>query len=153
PSLGKVRKFFQKRLPPQKGPPPKVVLDAPPKNGPRKLDHPALPTPPPLDPPTPSRGGAARPPLWGVVGRIWGNVLKREQVGVHDDFFLNGGDSLLALQLIHEINTAFGLELPVRLLFDEPTAAGQASEIERTMASRNQQRERIYAPVVPLRPG
>src|SRR5262249_23366237 len=87
---------------------------------------------------------------------IWANVLKTDRVGVHDDFFLSGGDSLLALQLIHELNAAFGLELPVRLLFDEPTAAGQAREMERALASRRSpghDRHVTYAPLAPLRPG
>ena len=74
-------------------------------------------------------------------------------MGVEDDFFLSGGHSLLALQLIHELNAAFGLDLPVRLLFAEPTVSGQAREIALALASQDQGRRVPFPPLVPLRPG
>jgi amino acid adenylation domain-containing protein len=151
-----LRRFLKDRLPDYMAPAQIVVLDALPKTPNGKIDHRALPPPGPLDREIKAVGAPARTPLEEVVAGIWANVLKRDRVGVQDDFFLTGGDSLLALQLIHELNAAFGLQLPVRLLFDEPTAAGQAREIERALASRrspSQERRGTYAPLAPLRPG
>ncbi len=57
-------------------------------------------------------------------------LLRIERVGVNDNFFLLGGHSLLGTQLITRIREAFGVDLPLLSLFDHPTLAGMASEIE-----------------------
>jgi amino acid adenylation domain-containing protein len=155
-TTGELRSFLQARLPDYMVPAQFVVLDTLPKTPSGKLDPRQLPLPGHLDRENSPQDMAARTALEEVLLGVWANVLKRDRVGVHDDFFLSGGDSLLALQLIHELNAAFELELPVRLLFDEPTAAGQARVIERALASRRSpspERHLTYAPLVPLRPG
>lgn len=150
---GELRRFLRDRLPDYMVPGQITVLDALPKTLTGKLDHEALPRSRPVN----QEGGAvwspARTPLEEVVAGIWARVLGHDRVGVEDDFFLSGGHSLLALQLIHELNTGFGLDLPVRLLFEEPTVCGQAREIALTLASRNQGRRGTFSPLVPLRPG
>src|SRR5262249_37802123 len=114
-----LRCYLQSRLPDYMVPAQILLLDSLPKTPNGKLGSQALPTPRPLNQESKSEGMPARTPLEEVVLGIWANVLKSDHVGVQDDFFLIGGNSLLALQLIHEMNLAFGLELPVRLLFDE----------------------------------
>jgi surfactin family lipopeptide synthetase A len=65
---------------------------------------------------------------------IWTDVLKVERVGRQDNFFELGGHSLLAMQVMARIRHIFDLELPVRRLFEEPTVAALADEVQRAQA-------------------
>ena len=65
---------------------------------------------------------------------IWRELLGVEQVGIDQNFFELGGHSLLVLQMIDRIRRIFELELPVRSVFDEPTIAGLAVELEKAQA-------------------
>lgn len=62
---------------------------------------------------------------------IWGSVLSVTPIGVHDDFFELGGHSLLAAQVVARIQAETGVRLPLRLLFEHPTIAELAVEMER----------------------
>jgi hypothetical protein len=73
---------------------------------------------------------AARTPAEEILVAIWGEVLGRERIGVHDNFFELGGHSLLATQVISRVRDAFGQEVALRSLFEQPTVAGLAREIE-----------------------
>jgi thioesterase domain-containing protein len=54
-------------------------------------------------------------------------VLNREQVGVNDDFFALGGNSLLSLRLASRLREDFGLDVPLAVLFTSPTVRQLAS--------------------------
>ncbi len=68
----------------------------------------------------------------GTVLRIWQERLGTEDIGRHESFLDLGGNSLTAAQLITRLRAAFSVDLPLALLFDEPTVAGLATRI-RTM--------------------
>ncbi|MCY8758637.1 lichenysin non-ribosomal peptide synthetase LicA [Bacillus haynesii] len=57
-----------------------------------------------------------------MVG-IWQEVLGAEQVGIHDQFFDLGGHSLKAMTMLAKIHKAFGVEVPLQILFEKPTVA------------------------------
>jgi acyl carrier protein len=64
-----------------------------------------------------------------VLADIWADVLKREQIGINQDFSELGGHSLLATQVISRLREAFSMEIPLRLLFEAPTVAELSAAI------------------------
>jgi thioesterase domain-containing protein/acyl carrier protein len=68
---------------------------------------------------------------------IWCRALGLEQVGLHDDFFQLGGDSLAAAQVMVEIQKAFGRQLHMTVLHEAPTLEGLARVIDRQSSWRS----------------
>jgi acyl carrier protein len=64
-----------------------------------------------------------RTPLEGRLVEIWEQYLPVDRVGINDDFFDAGGHSLLANQVISRVQQEFGVDLPLRRLFEAPTIA------------------------------
>ncbi len=83
-----------------------------------------------------SAGGATPPrtELEATIVRVWREALGVEAIGVDDDFFGLGGNSLVAVQLIAALRKAVGVRLPMRSLFETPTVAGLAARIEEIRA-------------------
>ncbi|HEX5496059.1 MAG TPA: SDR family NAD(P)-dependent oxidoreductase, partial [Mycobacteriales bacterium] len=77
---------------------------------------------------------APRTPLEATLCELWGDVLGADRIGVDDDFFDLGGNSLVAVQLIAQVRKSVGEKLPMRSLFEAPTVAGMAAAIERLRA-------------------
>ncbi|MEW5931881.1 MAG: condensation domain-containing protein, partial [Gemmatimonadota bacterium] len=65
-----------------------------------------------------------------LLAEIWARALGVERVGVDENFFGLGGHSLLATQVVSRARQAFGVEVPLKALFEEPTVAGLARRIE-----------------------
>ncbi|HEX5872407.1 MAG TPA: acyltransferase domain-containing protein, partial [Longimicrobium sp.] len=65
-----------------------------------------------------------------VVAAMWEELLGISPIGVHDDFFALGGHSLLATQIVSRCRDGFGLELPLKAIFEAPTIARFAALVE-----------------------
>jgi hypothetical protein len=72
---------------------------------------------------------APRTDLEEELALTWAEILRVDQVGVHDNFFDLGGHSLLATQFISRVREIFQVELPLRTVFETPTVAGLAVAI------------------------
>ena len=113
-----------------------VTLPALPLTTNGKVDRAALPAPDATNTLRDAATVAPRTELEAEVAEILAGLLGVEDVSVDDNFFMLGGHSLLGTQLIMRIRDAFGVDLSLRALFDSPTAAELAAEIERARVSR-----------------
>jgi hypothetical protein len=84
-----------------------VVLDSLPLTPNGKLNRRALPAPDSLSRPIETAFVAPRTPTELTLTTIWTEILNREPVGIHDNFFDLGGDSLLAIRLMERIHKQF----------------------------------------------
>ncbi|GAB3143133.1 type I polyketide synthase [Micromonospora sonneratiae] len=82
-------------------------------------------------------GGTTAPTteLEATLVAVWQDALGVPAVGIDDDFFALGGNSLVAVQLIAAMRKAVGVRLPMRSMFETPTVAGLAARIEELRAA------------------
>jgi FkbH-like protein len=79
---------------------------------------------------------APRTPIEETLAGIWAEVLGLESVGIQDNFFDLGGDSLLATLIVSRLRQAFRVPLAVRILFEAPTIADLARGIVRDLVEQ-----------------
>ncbi len=101
-----------------------------------KLDREALPPPDGANILRDSSVPAAPTELEERVATILGQLLAIPTVGLHDNFFLLGGHSLLGTMVIARVRETFGVDLPLRSIFDAPTAAELAREIDQALRAK-----------------
>jgi acyl carrier protein len=107
-----------------------VLLDSLPLTPNGKVDRKALPSPDAATRNLANSFVLPRNPIEAQLTQIWSEVLGLERIGVKDNFFELGGHSLLATQVLSRINSAFGLDLSVQIMFESPTIAGIAGYIQ-----------------------
>ncbi|HEX3527674.1 MAG TPA: condensation domain-containing protein, partial [Thermoanaerobaculia bacterium] len=157
PSPQALAAFLAERLPGYMVPAAWVLLDRLPLTANGKVDRAALPAPSgkvdraALPAPSGKVDGAALPapsergegggyvaprsPVEQVLAGIWEEVLGLQRVGMEDDFFALGGHSLIAAQVTSRVLKAFSVELSPRVLFERPTVAAMAAEVEQLRGS------------------
>jgi amino acid adenylation domain-containing protein len=134
PPAQELRAFLRTRLPQYMVPTEFVEMNELPLLPSGKVDLRAL--PPPRDNATVSpRPVAPRTPVEAKLAAFWCELLEIPEVGVTDDFFDVGGDSLQAMQLLARISKQFEVDIPVRSLFDTPTIDRLARKIETAKAN------------------
>ncbi|HEU0079734.1 MAG TPA: non-ribosomal peptide synthetase, partial [Longimicrobiaceae bacterium] len=128
PRPAELRAHLKERLPEYMIPASFTVLEALPLTSNGKVDRRALP-----DPELAADADAyvaPATPTEETLAAIWAEVLKLERVGARDEFFALGGHSLMATRVIARAREAFGVEVPLRAIFEAPTVAGLAARVD-----------------------
>ncbi|MGE0652768.1 MAG: thioesterase domain-containing protein, partial [Alphaproteobacteria bacterium] len=86
--------------------------------------------------PKPTEDDRPATSLEAKLQRLWAETLGLDRVGLNDDFFMLGGDSLQAVELFLRIEKEFGRRLPRSILFEDGTVAKMARRIENVVPSR-----------------
>ncbi|GAB4213495.1 MAG: hypothetical protein OHK0022_50700 [Roseiflexaceae bacterium] len=120
--VAEVRGYLQQQVPEYLVPSALVVLERLPLTGNGKLDRGALPALDTARPQLKSAYVAPRTPVEQQLATIWQDLLHIDQVGIHDNFFSLGGDSIHAIQLAARL-TELGLACAPKDLFAAPTIA------------------------------
>ncbi len=134
PHSDELARFLGASLPDYMVPSSFVWLDELPVTPHGKIDREALPDP--FDAAQDELAG--RPPATEVeaaIASIVTELLEIDYVGMEQNFFLLGGHSMLGAQLIVRLEELFGVEISLRYLFDHPTPAELAEEVEHQMAA------------------
>jgi acyl carrier protein len=74
-----------------------------------------------------------RNPTEETLCRLWQEVLRREHVGIHDNFFTLGGHSLMAVQLATRMRGSLNVDIPLRRMFEAPTVAQLAEVVDQAV--------------------
>ncbi len=149
PTVTALRDYLKDALPEPLLPSAYVFLDELPRTSSGKIHRRRLPAP-----------GKARPELSvPFVGPstpdeehlvdLWSELLGLDRVGLRDDFFDLGGHSLVATRMISRLRDLFGVEVPLRALFEAPTVEGLAA---RVAEARREGRDASAPPPVPALP-
>ncbi len=122
-----IRSFLASQLPDYMVPSLIVILDKLPLTPTGKVNRRALPEPEALGQGVEQSYVAPRDSIELQLAKIWEKVLKSKPIGVRDDYFELGGNSLLAAQLFTQIEKTFGKKLPLATLFQAATIEDQAN--------------------------
>jgi len=130
-TITELRDFLELKLPNYMLPAAFVMLEALPLTPNGKVDRKALRAPEVTQLLSESDFIAPSTPIEQMLALIWAEVLGIEKVGIHNNFFTLGGHSLLVTRVISKVRQVFQLDLPIRRLFEQPTIAGLAKDIEK----------------------
>ncbi|HEX7243515.1 MAG TPA: amino acid adenylation domain-containing protein, partial [Longimicrobiaceae bacterium] len=128
PGAAELRAHLRSHVPEYMVPSAFVILAELPLTGSGKVDRRALPAPDGASPE--AEHAPPRTPTEAALAEIFATILRRDAVGIHADFFELGGHSLLATRVVSQVREAFGVEVPLRAVFEAPTVATLAERVE-----------------------
>ncbi len=146
-----LREYVKSKLPDYMTPSAFVTLDQLPRMPNGKIDRRALPAPDAAPFESLDSFAAPRNRAEEILAEIWAQVLNMEKVGIHDNFFHLGGDSILSIQVVARANQA-GLRLTPRHLFQFPTVAGLAAVANPTETIQKHCEQGVVQGDAPLTP-
>ncbi|MEA5581858.1 MupA/Atu3671 family FMN-dependent luciferase-like monooxygenase [Nodularia harveyana UHCC-0300] len=134
PTNSELRHYLKQKLPDYLLPAAYVCLDTFPLTANGKVDRKAL---PPADLATYAAVTyiAPRTEEEGAIALIISSILNLEKVGIEDNFFEIGGNSLNAMQVISRLRQKFGVDLPLRQLLESPTVREIAANIQQILTT------------------
>jgi amino acid adenylation domain-containing protein len=141
PTSSALRQHLAERLPRDLLPSAYVWLEQMPLTDNDKLDRRALPPPGSARPRLDTAFAAPKTVIEEELTRLWADVLQLDEIGVNDNFFDLGGDSLQGMQLIALIRSHLNVGLGVHTLFESPTVTALGSVIDTLKAT---------SPVLPM---
>jgi len=142
-----LRQHLKLHLPPYMVPAALVILDAFPLTPNGKVDRKALPAPVSVRRDAQDGFIAPRDDVEARLAAIWEELLAVRPIGAHDNFFDQGGHSLLAVRLMVRIREQFGRTLPLSVLFQNPALEQLARALQEAAAPRP------WSPLVTLQGG
>jgi amino acid adenylation domain-containing protein len=137
-SAGELRVALKQSLPDYMIPAVFMQLDALPLHTNSKLNRKALPAPEEIESESDTAYEAPRSSLERLLADIWMEVLSVDKVGIHDDFFEVGGQSILATQFISRVQQVVPGKVPLQAIFETPTIAGLADFITRSQPEQDE---------------
>jgi amino acid adenylation domain-containing protein len=140
-AVSELRSFLREQLPDYMVPSRVVMLEALPLNRNGKVDLPALAALQEGSNCAESDFVGPRTPVEELLAQIWCEVLQRDRVGVHDNFFDLGGHSLLAMQIISHIRNEFRVQFPLFGFLEAPTIVDMAARISECPPVETEQEE------------
>ncbi|MCK5898731.1 MAG: amino acid adenylation domain-containing protein, partial [Methylococcales bacterium] len=159
PAVSDLQQWLKKTLPDYMVPAQIIFLEALPITPNGKVDKKALPSPDRIE--ILNSETAQTPPetiTEEILARIWIELLGLDSpneamnacnINVHDDFFAMGGHSLIAAQLIAQLQKTFQIKLPLVRLFENPTIASLAQCID-DYETRSTEKNKPWSPLVPF---
>src|SRR6185436_7165249 len=146
PAADALRAFLRERLPEAMIPAAVLFLEELPRTVTGKVDRRLL-ARLAAEAPAPEAREAPRTPAEEILAGIFAAVLGVERAGRGDSFFDLGGHSLLAMQVASRVRDAFGVDLPLRAVFEAPVVAALAARVEE---ARRQEGEEAAPPLAPV---
>jgi amino acid adenylation domain-containing protein len=144
-TASQLRKALASAIPDYMMPSAFVCLDVLPQTPNGKTDRLRLPAPSQRRPALDVAYAEPRGLMEEGLSRIWSEVLAIDAVGVDDDFFDLGGDSLLATKIAARALNKLKVEVPLKMLFESPTIARLAAQIRDACAEKTIDRK----PIIP----
>ncbi len=145
PTRSEMQQMLRRSLPDYMVPGTFVVVSALPVTRHGKIDAASLPPPSAENVLTDAQTNEAETVLQQRMAQLLARLLGVEQIGTNDNFFMLGGHSLLGTQVIARVRAEFGVELPLRTVFEYPTALGLAQHVELLILERLQKMSEMEA--------
>ncbi|MGD2093241.1 MAG: amino acid adenylation domain-containing protein, partial [Candidatus Aminicenantes bacterium] len=149
PNSTDLREYLAKTLPDYMIPAIFVHLERIPLTPSGKIDRNAFPDPPKITTGKHVEYAAPRSEIEKKLAETWGKVLGKNNIGIHDNFFMMGGDSIKSIQIASRMNEA-GYEFQMKDLFRNPTIAGLALFIKESHRTVNQSTVMGKIPLTPI---